>query len=129
MKNNCLKYIWMLPILYVSYEFGGKLFEVLSDSTEIVNIISVIKPLASISNSLAYFIGYFDLIIAMSLILIPFLTYTKKYSKYIFIWAMFWPFIPASIRYFGGVGDFEIIQVLSISIFSLISYLFYTKYN
>ena len=129
MKNNYLKYLWILPALYVSYEFGNKLFEVLSDPLEIMDIISVIKPFANMSNLLAHLVGYFDLVIAISLILIPSLIYTKKYSEYIFMWVIIWPFIPASFRYFGGVGDFEIVQVLSISISAIVSYLLYVKYN
>ena len=123
------KYIWIIPSLYVAFEFGGKFFEVLNDKTEIAGIISVIKPLASISESLSYMVGGFDLLIAISLLTFSCFTITKKYHKYIFIWTIFWPFIPASFRYFGGVGDFEIVQVLSISIFALIAYLLYRKYN
>jgi hypothetical protein len=127
--NLIKKYIWLLPALYVSYEFGGKLFEVLNDKTEIVNIISVIKPFSSIAVQLAYFVGVFDLLIAISLITFSFFAVTKKYHKFIFIWAMLWPFLPASVRYFSGVGDFEIIQVLSIFISASVSYLLYRKFN
>jgi hypothetical protein len=130
MKNSSLtKYLWLIPALYVSYEFAGKLFEVLRDSQEFIDIISVIKPLTPISNFLAHFIGYFDFGVAITLIIIPLFKITQKYTKYIFLWATLWVFIPASVRYFGGVADFELIQVLSISFSSIISYLLYKKHN
>lgn len=129
MQSKITKYLWLIPALYVSYEFGGKLFEVLADSQEFIDIISVIKPLSPIANYLAHFIGYFDFLIAMLLLLIPTFTLTKKYAKYMFTWTTFWVFVPASLRYFGGVSDFEIVQVLSISLASLISYILYKKYN
>lgn len=129
MNTNIKKYLWVIPSLYVAFEFGGKFFEVIRDNTEIAGIISVIKPLSSIAGHLSYLMGTFDLLVAISLLVFSFFTITKKYHKYLFIWTMFWPFIPASFRYFGGVGDFELIQVLSISISALVSYLLYKKYN
>jgi hypothetical protein len=129
MKDIITKYLWLIPALYVSYEFAGKLFEVLADPQEFMDIISVIKPFASISNFLAHFIGYFDFAFAVSLLLIPSFIKTKKYANNLFAWAIFWPFLPASLRYFGGVGDFELIQVLSISISAFISLYLYKRYS
>lgn len=40
-----------------------------------------------------------------------------------FIWVIVWPFIPASLRYFDGVAEFEIVGVLSISISGVAAYL------
>lgn len=129
MNTKITKHLWIIPALYVSYEFGNKLFEVLADPQEFIDIVSVITPLTSIANFLAHFIGYFDFLIAALLLIIPSLKTTKKYAKYIFLWTTFWVFIPASIRYFGGVADFEIVQVLSISFASAFSYLLFNRFN
>jgi hypothetical protein len=123
------KYLWMLPALFVAYEFGNKLLEVLADSQEFADIISVVKPLAPISNILSYTVGVWDLIIALGLLIIPNLNFTKKYSKYIFLWVIVWPLIPASVRYFGGVADFEIVEVCEIIVVGVVAYLLYRKYN
>ncbi len=123
------KYLWIIPSLYVAFEFGGKFFEVLNDKTEIVGIIATIKPLSLIAGNLAYMMGAFDLLVAISLLTFSCFSVTKKCHKYIFVWTILWPFIPASFRYFGGVGDFEIVQVLSISISALIACVLYKKYN
>lgn len=123
------KYLWVIPSLYVAVEFGGKFFEVLNDKTEVAGIISVIKPLSSIAGYLAYLMGTFDLLVAIALLSFSCFVITKKYHKYIFMWTILWPFIPAAFRYFGGVGDFEIVQVLSISISALVAYVLYKKYN
>ncbi len=123
----------MFPALYVSYEFGGKVFEVLADPQEFIDITSVIKPLSNIANFLAHFIGFFDFAIAMVILILPFIIskfqLNQKYIKYIFLWTGLWVFVPSSLRYFGGVADFEIVQVLSISISSALSYLLYKRYN
>ena len=129
MKNVVYKYIWILPSLYVAYEFGVKLFEVLADKQEFVDIISVIHPLAPFATTLAYSVGIFDFIVALTLISIAMFPLTKKYSTYIFTWVILWPFIPASVRYFGGVSDFELQQVLLISFSALLSYILYYKFN
>lgn len=126
---NIKKYIWLAPALYVSYEFANKIIEVLSDNTEIAGIVSVLKPLSGIANMLSYAVGILDLAIALALLTFSLSLTTKPYHKYIFIWTIFWPFVPASIRYFGGVGDFEIVQVLSISISAVVAYVLYSKYN
>ena len=78
MQNKILRYIWLIPATYVSYQFGGKLFEVLADNTEITDIISVIHPLIPVSKYLAYFIGLFDMFITVLLLIIPLLKYTKN---------------------------------------------------
>lgn len=123
------KYLWVVPTLYVSYEFGGKLFEVLSDNQEFIDIISVIHPLAPIASYLAYGIGVFDFLIALSLLTFSLFAITKKYHPYLFMWAIVWPFVPASLRFFGGVAEFEIVQVLSMSIAAVLALVLYKKFN
>ena len=119
----------MLPALYVAYEFGVKLFEVLADRQEFVDIISVIHPLAPIAITLAYAMGFFDLLVALTLLSIAVLSLTRKYSNHIFAWVIFWPFVPASLRYFGGVSNFELQQVLLIFATGLLSYVLYSQFN
>lgn len=123
------KYLWFLPALYVSYEFGSKIFEVLADKQEFVDTISTIKPLIPLASFLAYGIGIFDFGIAIALLTFSLFPVTKKYHKYIFEWAIFWPFIPSSLRYFGKVAPFEIVQVLLISFSAYIAYLLWSKYS
>ena len=98
---NYKKYFWILPALYVSLEFGGKFFEVLSDKVEIVDTISVIKPLSAIADYLAYGVGAFDLLFAVTLLTCSYAALSKKYYPYLFAWAAIWPFVPACFRYFG----------------------------
>lgn len=129
MNKYFKKYLWILPALYVSYEFGSKIFEVVADKGEFVDIISAISPLAPFSSFLAYGIGAFDFIIAIALLTFSFFPVTKKYHHYIFIWAILWPFVPSSLRYFSGVAPFEIVQVLSISIAAVVAYILWGKYN
>ena len=121
------KYLWLLPALYVSFNFGSKLFEVLSDKDEFVKIISAITILSPVSTFLAYGIGTLDFIIAISLLTIPLFNKSKKYSKYIFAWTILWPFIPSSIRYFLHVADFEIISVFSVSLSAILACVLYFK--
>ena len=121
--------MWIFPALYVAYEFGIKLFEVMVDRQEFVDIISVIYPLASIATILAYAMGIFDLLVALTLLSIAVLPLTRKYSNYIFAWVIFWPFIPSSLRYFGGVSNFELQQVILMSSAALLSYILYSQFN
>lgn len=129
MNSIIKKYLWVLPALYVSYEFGSKLFEVIADKQEFVDIISTIKVLAPISSLLAYSIGIFDFCIAIALLTCSLSPISKKYHAYIFMWAIIWPFVPSSLRYFTGISPFELVQVLSISIAALVSCVLYTNYN
>lgn len=119
----------MVPALFVAYEFAEKVTEVLADPSEFAGIISVIKPLSSISVPLAYLVGFWDLLIGILLLAIPNLDKTKKYSKYIFLWVIFWPLVPSSIRYFGGVADFEIVEVSEMIICALLAYILYCYFN
>ena len=123
------KYLWFLPALYVSYEFGGKIFEVLTDRQEFVNIISAIKPLIPIAPFLAYGVSIFDFAIAVALLTFSFFPTTKKYHKYIFQWAILWPFAPSSLRYFSGVAPFEIVQVLFMSFSAIFAYVLWSKFS
>ena len=123
------KYLWIIPTLYVSYEFGGKIFEVLNDNQEFVDIISVIQPLTPIANYLAYGIGAVDFLIALALLTFSLFTVTRKYHPYLFMWAIIWPFVPASLRFFGGVAEFEIVQVFSMSFAAVLALVLYKKFN
>ena len=123
------KYLWFLPALYVSYEFASKIFEVTANKQEFIDIISTIKPLAPISSFLAYGIGIFDFAIAIALLTFSFFLRTKKYHTYVFRWVIFWPFIPSSLRYFGGVAPFEIKQVLLMSFSAYVAYVLWSRFN
>lgn len=125
------KYLWFLPALYVSYEFGSKIFEVMADKQEFVDIISAIKPLIPISSFLAYGIGIFDFAIAIAIALLTFSFFpaTKKYHKYIFQWTILWPFVPSSLRYFTGVAPFEIGQVLFMSFSAYLAYVLWSRFS
>lgn len=123
------KYLWFLPALYVSYEFGGKIFEVLANKQEFIDIISTVKSLVPISSFLAYGIGIFDFAIAVALLTFSFFPATRKYHKYIFQWTILWPFVPSSLRYFGGVAPFEIGQVLHISFSAYVAYVLWGRFN
>ena len=128
-QNNLSKYLWVLPALFVAYSFGEKLFEVFADKTEFADIISTIPFLATQAGNLAYFVGFFDLFVALALLSILFLQVSKKYSNYIFFWTMFWPLFPASLRYFGGVAEFEIVNVSCVVGSAIVAYILYKKYN
>ncbi len=123
------KYLWLIPALYVSYMFGNKIVEGLNFSEEFQQIISVIPFLKSWAYYLTPAIGIFDFIIAVSLILNPFTFKNNNLQKLLFTWTILWPFIPASLRYFGGIGDFEIVEVLSISVASIVSYILWKNYK
>lgn len=127
--KTIVKYVWILPALFVAYEFGGKLFEVLVDSSEFADIISVIVPNHNVATILAYAAGGWDFLIALALLIIPNLKVTKKYANYIFTWVIFWPLVPSSIRYFGGVADFEIAEVSAMIAAAILSFLLYKKLN
>lgn len=123
------KYLWFIPALYVSYEFGGKIFEVTADKQEFINIISTVKPLIPFSSFLAYGIGIFDFAIAVALLTFSFFPVTKKYHKYIFQWTIIWPLVPSSLRYFGGVAPFEVGQVLLMSFSAYVAYVLWSRFN
>lgn len=122
------KYLWLIPGAYVAFMFGDKIVEGLQHSEEFQSIISVIKPLSPYAYTLTPFVGVLDFVIAILFIIAPFI-FKSKCKTFFFFWAMIWPFIPASIRYFGGVADFEIVEVLSITVAALISYLLWKNYN
>jgi hypothetical protein len=124
-----LKYIWYIPALYVAYMFGNKIVEGLAHSEEFIAIISLVPFLKTYAYSLTPLVGLLDLFIGLSLILNPFVTKSEKIQKFLFLWAMVWPFVPSSLRYFGGVADFEIVEVLSISISALVAYVLWSKFT
>jgi hypothetical protein len=111
-----IKYIWYIPALYVAYMFGNKIMEGFAHSQEFIDIISVITPLQPYAYTLTPLVGILDFSIGVSLLLNPFITKSDRVQTFLFAWAMVWPFVPSSIRYFGHVADFEIVEVLSISI-------------
>jgi hypothetical protein len=123
------KYLWYVPALYVAYMFGNKITEGLAHSQEFIDIISIISPLKSIAYYLTPFVGLLDLFIGLSLVLNPFITKNRKIQTFLFVWAMVWPFVPSSLRYFGGVAEFEIVEVLSISVSACLSYLLWRRYT
>lgn len=122
------KYLWVLPTLFVSYEFGNKLFEVLKDNQEFMDIISVIHPLAPFSSFLSYGIGIFDFVFALAILGFSLCQKTKKYHPYLFAWAALWPFVPSSLRYFGANMPFEIEEVLLMSASAIIGYILWSKF-
>ena len=124
-----MKYIWYIPALYVAYMFGEKITEGFAHSQEFIDIISIISPLKPIAYYLTPFVGILDFCIGISLLLNPFVTKNPKIQTFLFVWAMVWPFVPSSLRYFGGVAEFEIVEVLSISISALISYLLWREFT
>jgi hypothetical protein len=123
------KYLWYVPAVYVAYMFGEKIVEGLAHSEEFIAIISVIPFLKPFAYTLTPFVGALDLFIGLSLLLNPFVTKNNKIQIFFFVWAMVWPFVPSSLRYFGGVADFEIVEVLSISISALVSFLLWKKFT
>lgn len=124
-----IKYLWYIPALYVAYMFGNKITEGLAHSQEFIDIISIIPFLKPIAYNLTPFVGLLDLSIGLSLLLNPFVTKNNKIQTFLFVWAIAWPFVPSSLRYFGGVAEFEIVEVLSISISACISYLLWRRYT
>lgn len=123
------KYLWYVPAFYVAYMFGNKIVEGWAHSEEFIQIISIITPLKNYAYTLTPFVGLLDLFIGLALLLNPLITKNEKLQKYIFIWVIIWPFLPASLRYFGGVDAFEIVEVLSISVSGIISYLLWKKFT
>jgi hypothetical protein len=95
----------------------------LGHSEEFAQIISVVPFLKAYAYTLTPFVGILDFCIGASLLLNPLITKNNKIQNFIFIWVIVWPFIPSSLRYFGGVADFEIVEVLSISISGIASYI------
>jgi hypothetical protein len=122
------KYLWYIPALYVAYMFGNKIIEGFAHSEEFIAIISVIPPLKPVAYDLTPFVGLFDFCVGLALLLNPFITKSNEKQKLIFVWAMLWPFVPASLRYFGGVSEFEIVEVLSISFSAFVSYMLWVRF-
>lgn len=122
------KYLWLIPTLYVAYMFGNKIVEGLQMSEEFQQIISVVPFLASFAKILTPLVGIWDLLIGLLLVLNPFTLKNQKLQRGLFLWTMVWPFIPASLRYFGGVAEFEIVEVLSIVISAALACYLYKKY-
>ena len=123
------KYIWYVPALYVAYMFGGKIIEGFAHSDEFIAIISVIPFLKPFAYTLTPFVGLLDFCIGLSLLLNPFITKNQKIQTFLFMWAIVWPFVPSSLRYFGGVADFEIVEVLSISLSALVAFLLWNTFS
>ena len=123
------KYLWYIPALYVAYMFGNKITEGLAHSEEFINIISIIPPLKGFAYTLTPFVGALDLCIGLALLLNPFITKNKNIQKFLFVWTILWPFIPSSLRYFSGVADFEIVEVLSISFSACVAFILWLKFS
>jgi hypothetical protein len=123
------KYLWCIPAVYVAYMFGNKIVEGLAHSEEFMDIISLIPFLKGVAYQMTPLVGILDLIIGVSLLLNPFVTKNDTVQKVLFVWAIIWPFVPSSLRYFGGVAEFEIVEVLSISIAALVSFVLWLKFT
>ena len=122
------KYIWYVPALYVAYMFGEKITEGFAHSDEFIAIISLVPFLKPFAYTLTPFVGLLDFLIGLSLILNPFITKNKKIQTFLFVWVIVWPFVPSSLRYFGEIADFEITNVLSISISDLVAFLLWNTF-
>lgn len=109
--------------------FGNKITEGFAHSEEFMSIISVIKPLAPYAYTLTPFVGMLDFFIGAALLLNPFVTKNNTIQKFLFVWIIVWPFVPSTLRYFGGVAEFEIVEVLSISISAIISFVLWKKFT
>lgn len=125
--QNYKKYLWLLPALYVAVMFGAKIIEGLSGSQELIDIISVIALLKPYASILTPLVGVLDFCIGAALILNPFTLKKSGLQKFLFVWTALWPFVPATLRVVGGVGEFEIAEVLSISTASIIAYVLWSS--
>ncbi len=122
-------YLWYVLALYVAYMFGNKLFEGLAHSQEFMDIISLVPLFKNFAYQLTPLVGVLDFFIAFALLFNPFITKSRKIQTGLFVWTMLWPFIPSSLRYFGGVAEFEIVEVMSISIAALVAYLLWRTFS
>jgi hypothetical protein len=109
--------------------FGNKVVEGMAHSEEFMAIISQVTPLKHYAYNLTPLVGFLDLFIGLALLLNPWITKNNRKQRFLFIWTIFWPFIPASLRYFGGVASFEFAQVLSISLSAALSFWLWRKYT
>lgn len=122
-------YLWYVLALYVAYMFGNKLFEGLAHSQEFMDIISLVPLFKNFAYQLTPLVGVLDFFIAFALLFNPLITKSRKIQTGLFVWTMLWPFIPSSLRYFGGVAEFEIVEVMSISIAALVAYLLWRTFS
>ena len=128
-EHKLLRYVWILPALFTASQFAGKIVEILGDGKqEYIDIVSLVGAFASSAGWLVYIIGFFDLLIAIFLLFASTNKITKPYHKYVFFWCMAWPFVPASLRYFGGVAEFEIFNIVAVTGCALVSYVLWIKY-
>jgi hypothetical protein len=109
--------------------FGNKLFEGLAHSQEFMDIIRLVPLLKNFAYQLTPLVGVLDFFIAFALLFNPPITKSRKIQTGLFVWTMLWPFIPSSLRYFGGVAEFEIVEVMSISIAALVAYLLWRTFS
>lgn len=124
-----LKYAWYVPALYVAYMFGNKIIEGFAHSEEFIAIISVIPFMKPYAYTLAPVVGLFDFCIGLALLLNLSITKNTSIQKFLFVWVIVWPFVPSSLRFFGGVDAFEIVEVLSISISGMVAYGLWWKFS
>ena len=122
------KYLWLIPAVYVAYMFGNKVVEGLQMSDEFQQIISVVPFMVPFAKVLTPLIGIWDLLIGLLLVLNPFTLKNQKLQKGLFMWTMLWPLIPASLRYFGGVAEFEIVEVATIIFCAGFAWYLYTHH-
>ncbi len=122
-------YLWYIPALYTAYMFGNKIIEGFQYSEEFQAIIGVVSPLRPYAHALTPFVGILDFFIGFFLIFNMLITKNEKIQKLLFVWAIVWPFIPSSLRYFGNGSPFEIEEVLSISLSALASFALWHSFS
>ena len=118
-----------MPALYPAFMFGKKLIDGVTHSREITDVLGVIPVLKDFAYQLAPFVGVFDFCVALALLLNPYITKNPTIQKVIFIWVALWPFVPNLLRYFGKVGDFEVIELVSLILATALSYYLWKKFS
>jgi uncharacterized membrane protein len=122
------QYFWYIPALYVAFMFCEKIIEGMSHDEEFIQIISVIPQLQPYAYTLTPLVGIVDCLIGLALLFNPVLTKSKQLQTALFAWVTIWPFIPATLRMYGGVGEFEIVEVLSISMAAVVAYALWREF-
>lgn len=122
-------YLWYVPALFVAFMFATKLPQGLAHSEEFIGIISQIPFLRVYAYNLAPVVGIWDFCVGLAFLLNPYITRNPAIQRMLFLWVALWPFVPACLRYFGKVGDFEVFEVLAISAASALSYVLWKNFS
>lgn len=128
MKHS-IRFAWLVPALYVAFAFGSKIIEGFSMSDEFIAIISVIPFLAPHALLLTPMVGCLDFAVALVLLVNPFTFNNVRVQRYVFAWATLWPFVPSTLRYVGGVAEFEIVEVVALSLCALCAWFLWERYT